>query len=61
MTDMHVHQALKCPMCNKILFEGFWVARVLSVVIHCRCKRILEITETYHVRVKEERPQPTSP
>jgi phage FluMu protein Com len=58
---MNVRQPLRCPVCHKLLFEGFWVAKVLSIAVHCRCKRILEITETYQVRVKEEQSQPTSP
>jgi hypothetical protein len=48
---MNARQPLKCPVCDKTLFEGFWVASALSVTIHCRCKRVLEITQDYGVKV----------
>ena len=51
---MSARQPLRCPMCGKILFEGFWVATALSVTIHCRCKRVVEIREDYTTRIIQE-------
>ena len=56
---MHARQPLKCPVCGKTLFEGFWVASALSITIHCRCKRIVEIQQDYQARIVQEH-QPTS-
>jgi hypothetical protein len=56
---MSVHQPLKCPVCGKTLFEGFWVATALSIIIHCRCKRVVEIRGDCSTRIIQEQ-QPTS-
>jgi hypothetical protein len=58
---MIVRQRLRCPVCHKLLFEGFWVAKVLSIVILCRCKRVLEITETHNIHVKADVGAPLEP
>ena len=56
---MSVHQPVKCPACGKILGEGFWVATAMSFIMHCRCKRVVEIQRDYTVRILQEQ-QPTS-
>lgn len=56
---MKAREPLKCPVCHKILGEAFWVAQVVSLIVHCRCKRVLEIREDYSARVLQEQ-QPTS-
>jgi uncharacterized C2H2 Zn-finger protein len=54
---MSVRVPLKCPVCDKILFEGFWVATALSVIIHCRCKRVVEIRQDYSTHILQEQIQ----
>lgn len=56
---MNARQPLKCPVCNKTLFEGFWVATVLSVTIHCRCKRVVEIREDFTTKIVQEQQSTT--
>lgn len=54
---MNARQALRCPVCGKILLEGFWVATALSIVVYCRCKRVVEIQQDYSTHVlHEQRP-----
>jgi hypothetical protein len=56
---MNARQPLKCPVCDKTLFEGFWVATVLSIKIYCKCKRIIEVQHDYSTRILQEQ-LPTS-
>jgi hypothetical protein len=51
---MNPRQPLKCPYCDKTLFEGFWVASALSITIHCRCKRVVEIQQDYSAKIIKE-------
>lgn len=56
---MKAREAVKCPVCHKILGEAFWVAQVVSFIIHCRCKRVVEIREDYTTHIVQEQ-QPAS-
>ena len=51
--------AAQMPGVREDLFEGFWVASALSITIHCRCKRIVEIQQDYQARIVQEQQPPT--
>jgi hypothetical protein len=51
---MSMRQRIECPKCKKFLFEAIWVSKRVSIVIVCRCQRILEVTEEYRVNVLSE-------
>ena len=48
---MTLWQPVKCPKCDKTLFEAIGVLSHARVKIHCRCKRVIQIKEGFVAEV----------
>ena len=50
---------VRCPVCNKILFEAAGISGHLLIQIHCRCKRVIEVSSDFSTTIVQEQ-QPTT-
>ena len=56
---MSAWTAVRCPVCDKILFEAVGIFAHSLIRIYCRCKRIVEVGEGLLTQVVQEQ-QPTN-